>query len=335
MFSEKMEKAFELMEQAIQLLKQSLDTSFLDAYIENGDNLLDDFQVRVLDGKPDEETILKLKELYKEFRQIDLEPEEFRRLTQLVLLKGNKDEPVQANHQLTPDSIGFLFVYLMEQFFSKTDNLQILDISSGMGNLLLTVLLNLKLSKKQVIGYGVDVDDTLLSVASVNSGLTGMDVQLFHQDGLQELLIDPVDAAISDLPIGFYPNDDKAAGFTVAAPEGHTYAHHLLMEQAMKYVKPDGFGLFLAPSNIFETEQSEQLKKWIQENVFLQGVIQLPDAMFQTEHSRKSILIIQNKGENSSQVKEVLLAKLASLKEPEKVTQFFQQFEAWKSSNLK
>ncbi|MBP1045217.1 class I SAM-dependent methyltransferase [Enterococcus sp. BWM-S5] len=335
MFSEKMEKAFELMEQAIQLLKKSLDTSYLDAYIENGDNLLDDFQIRVLDGKPDEETILKLKEIYKELQQIDLEPEEFRRLTQLLLLKGNKEEPVQANHQLTPDSIGFLFVYLMEQFFSQTSQLQILDISSGMGNLLLTVLLNLKLSKKAVIGYGVDVDDTLLSIASVNSGLTSVDMKLYHQDGLQELLIDPVDAAISDLPIGYYPNDEKAAGFTVAAPEGHTYAHHLLMEQAMKYVKPDGFGLFLVPANIFETEQSDNLKKWIQENVFLQGVIQLPDAMFQTEHSRKSILIIQNKGENSAQVKEVLLAKLASLKEPEKVTQFFQQFEAWKSSNLK
>ncbi|MDK7978677.1 class I SAM-dependent methyltransferase, partial [Enterococcus faecalis] len=52
MFPEKIEEAFEPMEQAIQLLQQSLDTSFLDAYIENGENILDDFQVRVLDGVP-------------------------------------------------------------------------------------------------------------------------------------------------------------------------------------------------------------------------------------------------------------------------------------------
>lgn len=334
MFSEKMEKAFEQMDKAIQLIKSSLDTSFLDAYIENGDNVLDNFQVRVLDEKPEKETVLKLEEIYKELQQIELEPEELRRLSQLLLLKGNKDEPIQANHQLTPDSIGFLFVYLMEQLYPKRESLRILDISSGMGNLLLTLLLNLRLGNTQVTGYGVDIDDTLLSVSSVNSGLTGADIKLFHQDGIQELLIDPVDAAVSDLPIGYYPNDEKVKEFSVAAAEGHSYAHHLLMEQAMKYVKDDGFGLFLVPANVFESEQSDLLKKWIQKQVYLQGFIQLPDGMFQSEQSRKSILIVQNKGENSAQVKEVLLAKLASLKDSQKITQFFQQFEAWKSSNL-
>ena len=42
LFSEKIEKAFELMEQSIQLLQRSLDTSFLDADIENGENIIDD-----------------------------------------------------------------------------------------------------------------------------------------------------------------------------------------------------------------------------------------------------------------------------------------------------
>ena len=51
------------MEQAIQLLQQSLDTS-LDAYIENGENILDDFQVRVLDGVPNPETVKQLETLY-------------------------------------------------------------------------------------------------------------------------------------------------------------------------------------------------------------------------------------------------------------------------------
>lgn len=35
------------------------------------------------------------------------------------------------------------------------------------------------------------------------------------------------------------------------------------MEQAMKYVKPAGFGLFLIPTNILETEQSEFFKNWL------------------------------------------------------------------------
>lgn len=335
LFPEKIEKAFGLMEQAIGLLKRSLDTSFLDAYTENGENIIDNYQVRVLDGVPDEQTVQKLKTIYQQLQAIELEPEEMRRLSQLILLKGNKAESLQANHQLTPDSIGFLFVYLIEQLFSPEQSLKILDIATGMGNLLLTTVLNLNIAKYSVQGFGVDIDDTLLSVSATNNEWTKAAIQLFHQDGLQDLLIDPVDVAVSDLPIGYYPNDEKAKEFDSAAEEGHSYAHHLLMEQAMKFVKPDGYGLFLIPTNILETEQSTYFKNWLQKNVYLQGMIQLPDELFKSVQSRKSILFVQNKGEHSEQAKEVLVAKLGSLKDPAKITQFFQQFEAWKSSNLK
>lgn len=335
LFPEKIEKAFGLMEQAIGLLKRSLDTSFLDAYIENGENIIDTYQVRVQDGVPSEQTVQKLKAIYEQLQAIELEPEEIRRLSQLILLKGNKVESLQANHQLTPDSIGFLFVYLIEQLYSPKQSLKILDIANGMGNLLLTIILNLNIAKYTVQGFGVDIDDTLLSVSATNNEWTKAAIQLFHQDGLQDLLVDPVDVAVSDLPIGYYPNDEKAIDFDSAAEEGHSYAHHLLMEQAMKFVKPDGFGLFLIPTNILETEQSSFFKNWLQKNVYLQGMIQLPDELFKSVQSSKSILFVQNKGDHSKQVKEVLVAKLGSLKDPEKVTQFFQQFEAWKSSNLK
>ena len=302
------------MEQAIQLLQQSLDTSFLDAYIENGENILDDFQVRVLDGVPNPETVKQLETLYHTIKKIDLAPEDVRRLSQLLLLKGTRKEQLQANHQLTPDGIGFLFVYLVEQLTNKSEPLKILDPASGMGNLLLTVLLNLETAGYKVSGYGVDIDETLLAVSSVNNAWSQANIQLFHQDGLQDLLLDPVDLALSDLPIGYYPNDERAKGFAAAAEEGHSYAHHLLMEQAMKYVKPAGFGLFLIPTNILETEQSEFFKNWLTKNVYLQGMIQLPDELFKSEQSRKSILLVQNKGADAEQVKEVLLAKLASLK---------------------
>ncbi|WP_206912783.1 class I SAM-dependent methyltransferase [Enterococcus sp. DIV0849a] len=335
MFPEKIEKAFGLMEQAIGLLKRSLDTSFLDAYTENGENIIDNYQVRVQDGVPDEQTVQKLKTIYQQLQAIELEPEEIRRLSQLILLKGNKAESLQANHQLTPDSIGFLFVYLIEQLYSPEESLKVLDIATGMGNLLLTIILNLNLAKYTVQGFGVDIDDTLLSVSATNNEWTKATIQLFHQDGLQDLLVDPVDVAVSDLPIGYYPNDEKAKDFDSAAEEGHSYAHHLLMEQAMKFVKPDGYGLFLIPTNILETEQSSFFKNWLQKNVYLQGMIQLPDELFKSVQSRKSILFVQNKGDHSEQAKEVLVAKLGSLKDPAKVTQFFQQFEAWKSSNLK
>ncbi len=127
-----------------------------------------------------------------------------------------------------------------------------------MGNLLLTVLLNLETAGYKVSGYGVDIDETLLAVSSVNNAWSQANIQLFHQDGLQDLLLDPVDLALSDLPIGYYPNDERAK--VAAAAEEGIVVHHLLMEQAMKYVKPAGFGLFLIPTNILETEQVNSLK---------------------------------------------------------------------------
>lgn len=335
MNTEKIEKAFSLMEEAITTLQHSLGTSFFDAYIENTENLVDNAKVRVLDQQPDADTVAKIEALYHELLGLELGKEDWRKLTQLILLKGSKNESLQPNHQLTPDSIGFLFVFLIEQLTLKKEQpLEILDITVGMGNLLLTTLINLQAANYSVKGIGVDNDETLLAIAASDSLLMGEEIKLFHQDSLKDLLVDPVDYAIGDLPIGYYPNDQQAEKFTTHSEKEHSYAHHLLMEQAMNYVKPDGFGLFLVPSNFLETEQGPLLQKWLKEEVLLQGIIQLPDDLFKSEHSRKSILLLQKKGETAEQAEKVLLVHLPSLKDPIQVTEFFKKFEDWKSSNL-
>lgn len=120
---EKIETAFSLMREAISTLQQSLGTSFFDAYIENTENLVDNAKVRVLDQQPDEATVAKVEAIYQELLSLELGKEDWRKLTQLLLLKGSKDENLQPNHQLTPDSIGFLFVFLIEQLTLKKNNL--------------------------------------------------------------------------------------------------------------------------------------------------------------------------------------------------------------------
>ena len=119
MLPEKMEQGFEQNLKAIQLLQNALGTSFLEAYVENAENLIDNYQVRVVDGVPSEEIKQQISALYKELSQLSFEPEEWRRLSQLLLLKGSQTEHLQANHQLTPDSIGFLFVFLIEQLYTN------------------------------------------------------------------------------------------------------------------------------------------------------------------------------------------------------------------------
>lgn len=336
MTPEKMEEIFELQLEAVQLMQNALKSSFYDAYIEHIENMIDSYQVRVIDGVPEKDLAQQLQKIYDQLAQEELSAEEKRKIVQLLLLKGMQTEPLQPNHQLTPDGIGFLFVYLLEQLAPQKDQpLRLLDLTAGMGNLLLTAMTNLTLAQyQQVIGIGVDNDETLLEIAAANSEWIESSIQLFHQDGLQELLIEPMDIALSDLPIGYYPNDEKAQQFVTGVHEGHSYAHHLLMEQSMNYVKEAGFGLFLVPTNFLESEQNEALKTWFTKRVYMQGMIQLPDDLFKQASASKSILIVQNHGGNAKQVEKVLLAKLATLKKPESVASFFKQFEQWKQDQL-
>ena len=99
MLPEKMEQGFEQNLKAIQLLQNALGTSFLEAYVENAENLIDNYQVRVVDGVPTEEITKQISAIYEEFSQLSFEPEEWRRLSQLLLLKGAQTEHLQANHQ--------------------------------------------------------------------------------------------------------------------------------------------------------------------------------------------------------------------------------------------
>ncbi|QIL46092.1 class I SAM-dependent methyltransferase [Vagococcus coleopterorum] len=330
----KVEKGFELLDQCVTLMQGSLNSTFIDSYIEVAGNLVNNYQVQVQDGLPNAETATKLTELYTEFKNLDLAKEERRKVTQLVLLKGTMAEPLQPNHQLTPDSLGFLFVYLAEQLLGDDKRLTLLDLTAGMGNLMMTVMTNLELAGYKVWGTGVDVDDTLLTITALNSQILEQEIQLFHQDSLQNLLLEPSDFAIADLPIGYYPDDENAQNFVTGVAEGHSYAHHLLMEQSMAYVKGGGFGVFLVPSNFLETEQADKIKEWITDKVYLQGILQLPTALFKNKDSRKSIIIIQNHGEESRQAKEVLLADVPSLKDAQQMQQFFKEVSEWKNKNL-
>lgn len=335
MSQQAIEKSFTLIDQAVELLQNSLNISFLDSYIENGENIVDDYQIRVMNNQPDSSTVEKLKEIYTELATLELTAEEKRKVSQLVLLKGGQKDQLQPNHQLTPDALGFLFTYLVEELSrDEKKSLTVADLAVGSGNLLATVVLNLAAAGYQVSGLGVDIDDTLLAVAAVNEQWMDAPLKLYHQDSLQHLLVDPVAITIADLPVGYYPNDEQAKEFLVAASEGHTYAHHLLMEQSMRYTKEDGYGLFLVPENFLETEQTENLTNWLTKKVYLQAVLKLPESLFKNESSRKSLILIQNQGPKSQQAKEVLVAALPTLKDVGALQKFFTQFSTWKLANL-
>ncbi|PIO83838.1 SAM-dependent methyltransferase [Loigolactobacillus backii] len=317
------------------LLKRDLDVSYMDALIETGENIVDGGQIKVEDGLPHEAIRQQLTTSYQQINLKRLTTDEIRQAFQLAILRGERTDAIQANHQMTPDAIGFLVAYLIENLAGLNDQEQVLDLTVGTGNLLYTVLNRLfTASGVNLKGYGIDNDDTMLALANVGARLQHPDVELFHQDAIEDLVVPKVDVGLADLPIGYYPIDERAAKFATHAETGHSYAHHLLIEQSMRYTKAAGFGFFLVPSLLFQSQEATELTKWMTSATYLQGLLNLPRELFQDEKAQKAILILQNKGGQAKQAKKVMLGEFPSFKDQAGFQRFVAEISEWKEKNI-
>lgn len=261
----------------------------------------------------------------------DATKEDIRKAIQIAILKGMRKSS-QPNHQMTPDSLGLLVGYFVEQFLDeklKKEPISVIDPAVGTGNLLLTVM---NLLNSKIEATGIEVDDLLIRLAAATADLTEQNLSLYRQDALQSLLAAPADAVICDLPVGFYPNEDIALDYELCATEGMSYAHHLFIEQSMKYTKAGGYLFFLVPANLFESEQAKQLHKYLKKYTWIQAVIQLPEAIFANKALEKSILILQKHGEGFRAPKEVLLAKVPNMQNKQALAMFFKKVQSWKAN---
>ncbi|MFT8459058.1 MAG: class I SAM-dependent methyltransferase [Liquorilactobacillus ghanensis] len=330
----KIEQGLKLFLKSIDILQQALDSSFIDAVIESGDNL-NDGKILVENGQPSQSKQIELTAIYDEISQLNLKREQKRQLLQFALLKAEQVDKIQTNHQLTPDVSGILISSLLQNFLNKSQPSLILDLAVGTGNLLFTVANNLeKAGFKKLELSGIDNDDTLLAVASMSAHWQKTAVELFHQDAVEPLVTRKADVVISDLPVGYYPLDKRAANFVVHAAKGHSFTHFLLVEQAMLQLKPGGLGVFLIPKDVFKTTQSNQLLSMIQENGYFQGLLNLPSDLFTDEKAQKAILLLQKKGKQAHQAEPVLIGEFPSVKEHQEVADFIQQIKQWQKENL-
>lgn len=317
-----------------EILQSALKSSYLDALLENAENIIDG-DVQVEDGVPDAAAVKQLKELYQQLGLKDADAETIRQVIQLSFLKVIRKDAIQANHQMTPDTIGFLMAALIEKVTNFNRPYTIFDPAVGTANLLTTVINQLQKANDQPVhGYGIDNDPSMLEVASVSIALQHLDVDLYHQDAVEPLDIPQSDLAVSDLPIGYYPLDKNTANYRTRAKEGHSYAHHLLIEQSMNYLRPGGFGVFLVPSTLFQTKESQSFVKWIQSVAHLQGLVNLPAELFANHAAQKSILLLQRQGGKSKQAKKVLLGEFPSFKQTHEFAKFMAEIDDWVATNL-
>lgn len=151
----------------------------------------------------------------------------------------------------------------------------------------------------------------------------------FNQDSLQPLFVEPVDVVVCDLPIGYYPNDDNASRFILKAEKGHSYAHHLFIEQSVSYTKEGGYLFFLIPNSLFTSDQADKLHSFVKEYTVVQGLLQLPLSMFKNEQAAKSIFILQKKGSSVKPPKKALLAELPSFSNKQAMQGMMHKIDEW------
>jgi site-specific DNA-methyltransferase (adenine-specific) len=316
------EELYTLLNETALILQEELSCTYLEALAETGENL---FQGTIVQEEISEINRKRLEKLYNPVHLSKYQNEELRKAYQLVILKGMK-ESVQVNHQMTPDTVGMLIGFLVKKFMGKP-SFTLLDPAVGAGNLLLTVLNHLQSEEMKAIG--IDVDDLLIKLAYVNANMQMHSVQFFNQDSLEPLYVDPADAVVCDLPVGYYPNDVRAAEYELSANEGHSFAHHLFIEQSVRHTKDGGYLFLIIPNGLFESEQAPKLNEFLKEKVIIQGLLQLPPTMFKTKQLAKSILILQKKGSEVSVPKQALLVKLPSLSNQKAVENILAQIDDW------
>lgn len=316
------EEFFTVINETAVLLQEELNISYIEALAETGENL---FHQSVLQQELSELTVKRLKKIYEDVQISKFTKEEIRKSFQLAILKGMK-ESAQPNHQMTPDSIGMLVGYLLHKLVKET-TYRLMDPAVGTGNLL-TAAMNQEMDKT-IEGVGIDIDDLLIKLAYINANLQEHPIDLFNQDSLEPLFVEPVDAVISDLPVGYYPNDVRAADYELKADEGHSYAHHLFIEQSVRHVKPGGYLIFVIPNGLFESVQAEKLHQYFKETVWIQGIIQLPESMFKNKQASKSILILQKKNDEGKAPKQVLLVNMPSLSKGAEVENVIGKINQW------
>ena len=308
---EKIEKAYGYLLENTQTIQNDLQTNFYDALVEQN--------AIYLDGQTE---LILVKENNQRLKDLNLNKEEWRRSFQYLLMKAAQTEPLQANHQFTPDGIGFLLVFLVDQLASS-DQVDVLEMGSGTGNLAQTLMNNCQRSLDYL---GLEMDDLLIDLAASMAEVMKSDVNFAQGDAVRPQVLKESDVIISDLPVGYYPDDAIASRYQVASPQGHTYAHHLLIEQSLKYLKPGGVAIFLAPNDLLTSEQSPLLKKWMQDHAQVLAMVTLPENLFRSANLAKTIFVLRKQEEA---VVQPFVYPLTDLQDKEDLMKFRESFQNW------
>lgn len=326
---ENFEKLFNQFLDCVQTLQKALNVSFTEALVETFDNL-EQGKIKVENGAPDEKNVAELSKKYQALDYENISQKDKAQVFTFLTLKAVNDDGLDANQMPTPPAISTVVAMLMHKLL-KDEKMEVVDPAIGTGNLLYSVISQLKALNHSKDNYqlvGIDNDEEMLNLADVAAHLNNFDIELYCQDALMPWMCPNPEAIVSDLPIGYYPIDENAKNFENQAKKGQSFAHLLLIEQIIKNLKPDGYAFLVVPKSILSGKIGADFMPWLTKKVYLKAIVELPDDMFRNKFNQKSILVFQNHG-SEAKPSEMLLTKLASLKKEQSLIQFNEKLNEW------
>ena len=304
----------------MEVLFEKLDVKSKDLHDENGQSYIENLGLAMEDIYTNQRDLLEQSTL-----------QERRKAFQFAYLSLLKEEVIQPNHQMTPDSIGFILSYLVNLFNKNKKELNIVDIASGTGHLSATI--NEQNQDKTLMHHLIEVDPVLQRVSIHLANFLEIPFDVYPQDAIMPLPLEEADVIVGDLPVGYYPLDERSKEMKLGFDEGHSYSHYLLLEQAVTATRPGGYVFLIVPTNIFEGEEVKQLQKYIATETEMQAFLNFPNSLFKTEQSRKSLLILQTKDPGNTKSVEVLLANIPDFKAQSQLQTFLSEVDEWMKEN--
>lgn len=171
----------------------------------------------------------------------------------------------------------------------------ILDPACGSATLLTSVAEN----KENVEVTGVDINESIISVAEKMLKDSGLKYRLIHADFFSTELDDKFDLAICNPPFGMRV-DKEIDGLKIRRAE------QAFITLSLQALNPNGYAIFIVPEGLLFDSQTA-FKKYISQKYSLQAVVSLPAGSFPHTGIKTSIVVLKN----ASQAEKVFFAEFA------------------------
>ena len=251
--------------------------------------------------------------------------ETIRKVYQFLLLKALK-ELNNPSYDITPEVITMYISHLIECIYGDK-KVTITDLASGSGSLLINIAALIKGEKELT---SVDVDSNYVRLQQNIFNLLETNVEIINQDALKPLNIKKQDIVISDVPFGYYADEDNSLNYKLCSTDGYSLNALLFIEQAANYLDENGVGILVIPKKVLELE--DNFKKYLEEDINLNAVITLPDEMFKNASQQKAIILITKKGQTRLP-NQVFLAQIPSFQNKASYAKFIEEFNEWLENN--